>query len=156
MLDKVKRFFDTYVMSAGETPEDTEHQLRLAAAALLVEMMSQDHQVDEKEIKTVRQALLEHLELTEEEIDEVYALAKDAKHQATDYHQFTRLIAEQYTQDKKVHLIELLWQVAYADGELNRYEEQMVRKICDLIYVSHKDYIQTKHRVEALLHEKQV
>ncbi len=147
MLDKIKTFFDTFFVAGDDTTASIEHQLNLAAAALLLEMSTQDRQVSEEEIATVRQALLAHLDVSEHELDELYQLAQEEKHQATDYHQFTRLIAEHYDQDKKVHLVELLWRVAFADSELDKYEEQMVRKICDLIYVSHKDYLQTKFQV---------
>lgn len=147
MLDKITTFFDTFFSTTDSATSSVEHQLNLAAAALLLEMSTQDQQVSEEEIATVRQALLAHLDVSEHELDELYQLAQEEKQQATDYHQFTRLIAEHYEQDKKVHLVELLWRVAFADTELDKYEEQMVRKICDLIYVSHKDYLQTKHRV---------
>lgn len=147
MLDKIRVFFDTFFVAADNAEASIEHQLNLAAAALLLEMSTQDQQVSEEEITTVRQALLAHLDVSEHELDELYQLAQEEKQQATDYHQFTRLIAEHYDQDKKVHLVELLWRVAFADAELDKYEEQMVRKICDLIYVSHRDYLQTKHRV---------
>jgi uncharacterized tellurite resistance protein B-like protein len=147
MLDKIKDFFDAFFVAGDNAEANIEHQLNLAAAALLLEMSAQDQQVSEEEIATVRQALLAHLDVSEHELEELYQLAQEEKQQATDYHQFTRLIAEHYEQDKKVHLVELLWRVAFADSELDKYEEQMVRKICDLIYVSHKDYLQTKHRV---------
>jgi uncharacterized tellurite resistance protein B-like protein len=147
MLDKIKTFFDTFFSTTDNVASSIEHQLNLAAAALLLEMSAQDQQVSDQEITTVRQALLAHLDVSEHELDELYQLGQEEKQQATDYHQFTRLIAEHYEQDKKVHLVELLWRVAFADSELDKYEEQMVRKICDLIYVSHKDYLQTKHRV---------
>lgn len=147
MLDKIKTFFDTFFATTDDAASSIEHQLNLAAAALLLEMSSQDQQVSEEEITSVRQALLVHLDVSEHELDELYQLAQEERQDATDYHQFTRLIAEHYDQDKKVHLVELLWRVAFADAELDKYEEQMVRKICDLIYVSHRDYLQTKHRV---------
>lgn len=147
MLDKIRDFFDTFFVAGDNAEASIEHQLNLAAAALLLEMSTQDQQVSEEEITTVRKALLAHLDVSEHELDALYQLAQEEKQEATDYHQFTRLIAEHYEQDKKVHLVELLWRVAFADAELDKYEEQMVRKICDLIYVSHRDYLQTKHRV---------
>lgn len=147
MLDKIKTLFDVFFVTPDETTSNTEHQLNLAAAALLLEMSAQDQQVKEQEMATVRQALLAHLDVTADELDELYQLAQQENQNATDYHQFTRLIAAHYDQDKKVRLVELLWRVAFADNELDKYEEQMVRKICDLIYVPHKDYLQTKHRV---------
>ena len=124
------------------------HQLNLAAAALLIEMILQDDHVDKAEVLQVKNILVSQFELSEAEMESLYALAEEEKHQATDYHQFTKLIASHYTQPQKIQLIESLWRVAYADEVLDKYEEHMVRRISDLIHVSHKDFIQAKHRAE--------
>lgn len=146
MLNTIKSFFDTHFQNT-ENKDDIEHQLKLASAALLIEMMQQDGDVHDQEQLTVRQALNEKFQLTEAELDELYKLAEQEAHEATDYHQFTRLIAEHYSREERIKLVELLWQVAYADGHVDKYEEHMVRRIADLIYVSHADFIQAKHRV---------
>ncbi|MCU7968532.1 MAG: TerB family tellurite resistance protein, partial [gamma proteobacterium symbiont of Bathyaustriella thionipta] len=79
---------------------------------------------------------------------ELYQLAHEELNNATDYYQFTKLIAAYFSQPQKIKMIELLWQVAYADNHLDAYEEHMVRRIADLIYVPHHDFIQTKLRVQ--------
>jgi len=151
MLKKIQLFFETHFSLEETTTETIEHQLNLAAAALLVEMSFQDEKVNEHEVKAVKQAMVEQLGLSESEINELYLLAEEEKHLATDYHQFTSLIAQHYTQAQKIGLIEALWQVAFADNVLDKHEEHMVRRISDLIYVSHKDFLQAKHRVEKQL-----
>jgi len=128
-----------------------EHQLNLAAAALLVEMILQDDNVDKTEVAEVKRLLVTQFAIPEAEMESLYALAEEEKHQSTDYHEFTSLIAKHYTQPQKIQLVESLWRVAYADQVLDKYEEHMVRRISDLIYVSHKDFIQAKHRVESAL-----
>lgn len=155
MLKKIQEFFDSHFMSSESDAESIEHQLNLAAAILLIEMAVQDDHAHELEVSAVKKALKNQLKLSEDEIHELYVLADEEKHQATDYHQFTKLIAKHYTQPQKIKLIEALWQVAFADNVLDKYEEHMVRRISDLIYVSHKDFIQTKHRVEAARSENQ-
>jgi len=148
VLKKLQTFFENNFLPDNSPEEPIEHKLNLAAAALLVEMTLQDCHADEIEVGMVKQSLVDHLGLTYDEADELYALAETEKHQATDYHQFTQLISQHYTQPQKVTLVEALWHVAFADSVLDKYEEQMVRKICDLIHVSHKDYLQAKHRVQ--------
>lgn len=150
MISKIQKFFETYFTSA-ESEGISQHQLNLAAAALLVEMTFQDDEVHEAEEAAVRKSLTTQLGLSREEADSLYQLAEEEKHRATDYHEFTSLIAEHYTQPQKVQLIEALWRVAYADRQLDKYEEHMVRRICDLIHVSHSDFIKAKHRVESEL-----
>lgn len=151
MLKKIQQFFESHFVENGTGALDVEHQLNLAAAALLVEMIFQDDSADELEIVTVKKALTEQLGLSNQEADKLYELAEEEKNQATDYHQFTKLITEHYAQPKKILLIESLWRVAFADNILNKYEEHMVRRISDLIHVSHKDFIQAKHKIEAEL-----
>jgi uncharacterized tellurite resistance protein B-like protein len=148
MLKKIQIFFETSFKLSDDGGASVEHRLNLAAAALLVEMMLQDDKVSDVEENAVKKAMIEQLKLTVDEADKLYALAHEEKNQATDYHQFTRLIAQHYTQPQKIKLIEALWAVAFADQVLDKYEEQMMRKICDLIHVSHKDFIQARHRVE--------
>jgi len=151
MLKKIQSFFEKNFISASDNNAMDEHQLNLAAAALLIEMVFQDDEINESEVDAVKQALTRQLELPEAEINELYELAEEEKHQATDYHQFTTLITQHYSQPQKIKLIESLWVVAYADNELDKHEEHMVRRISDLIHVSHKDFLQTKHKVAAKL-----
>ena len=146
MLDAIKSFFQEHLDS--DDTEDVEHQLKLATAALFIEMMQQDHEVLEEERKAVKNSLQEKFELDQVEAEELFNLAKEEAQQATDYHQFTRLIAKEYSQEQKTKVIELLWTIAYADDQLDPLEEHMVRRIADLIYVPHKILIQTRLKVQ--------
>jgi len=149
MLSKIQAFFEKNFVISGDVGTSVKPQLNLAVAALLVEMILQDGEVDTSEINEVKQLLTTQLGLSEIEANKLYQLAEEEKNQSTDYHQFTCLIAKHYTQRQKVELIESLWRVAFADKVLDKYEEHMVRKISDLIHVSHKDFIQARLRVEA-------
>lgn len=146
MLNKIKDFFEANFM-INEPAVDPAHQLKLATAALLIEMMMLDDEVHEAEQLVVKKSLSEKFNLTQEETHELYELAHQESRNATDYHQFTSLIAKHFSQSQKITIIEYLWQIAYADNVLDKYEEHMVRRIADLIHVSHKDFLQAKHRV---------
>ena len=149
MFSAIKNFFEQNISS--EEDGDLDHQLKLATAALLIEMMLQDNQVHDKEIETVKTALREKFDLADGECHTLFELAEEEVGDAVDYHQFTSLIAREFTQTQKIKVIELLWSVAYADSHLDSLEEHMVRKIADLIYVSHKDFIKTKHKIQDAL-----
>ena len=149
MLSAIKNFFENNI-SSGES-SDLDHQLKMATAALLIEMMQQDNQVHLEEIEAAKMALKEKFELSDEESHALFKLAEAEAAEAVDYHQFTRLIAKEFTQAQKIKVIELLWSVAYADSHLDQYEEHMVRKIADLIYVSHKDFMKAKHKIQDAL-----
>lgn len=147
MLKSIKSFVELFVV----VQEQEQPRLSLAAAALFVEMASQDEHIDTAEKDTIKALLEKQFGVNGEDADQLFDLARKALHEATDYYQFTRLIAQNFSQPEKVQLIESLWEIALADQVLHKYEEHMIRRICDLIHVSHKDMMQTKLRVlEAL------
>ena len=151
MLNNIKHFFEKNFMQESFSVEQNESQMRLAAAALFIEMMMQDGDIQETEKQMILNVLQQQFLLSSEQSIDLYRLAEDEIKAATDYHQFTRLIAKAFEQPQKIQLIENLWRVAFADNQLDKYEENMVRKIADLIYVPHKDFIQAKHRVQQSL-----
>lgn len=146
MITKLKAFFEQAL--AAEQEVDIKYQLRLATAALLVEMMNQDHEVRAEEEEAVTQALMDKFGLSAEETSKLFELAREETRNAADLYQFTSVINQHFEQDKKIKVIEMLWQVAYADLHLDSFEEHMIRRVADLLYVSHKDFIQAKHRVQ--------
>ncbi|HDH50110.1 MAG TPA: TerB family tellurite resistance protein, partial [Nitrospirae bacterium] len=81
--------------------------------------------------------------------DTLLTLAEQEVKRATDYYEFTSLINRGFTYEQKVKVVEHLWEVAFADDTLDKYEEHMVRRIADLIYVSHKDFIEAKLRARS-------
>ena len=147
MLNKIKNFFDErLILGAVSGDPDTEHVLRLAIGALLLEMTHMDGEVWPEQRKAVEAAVLDHFDLEEEEVKELLALSEAERTDSTDYFQFTSLINDAYTQDEKVRLVELLWQIAYANESLHKYEEHMVRKIADLLHISHKAFLAAKFK----------
>jgi len=80
------------------------------------------------------------------EAEALVRLAEDEAREATDHYQFTSLINQRFSQEQKQRVVELMWQVAYADSELSAYEQHVIRKIADLLYVPHRAYIAAKLR----------
>jgi uncharacterized tellurite resistance protein B-like protein len=145
MLKAIKNFFEEKINV--HEPEDLEHSLSLATAALMVEMMLNDGKTHEAEEEVLKKKLQQTFSLSITETSDLFELAHKEVKDAVDYHQFTTLIAKNFSQPEKIKVIEHLWAVAYADNHLDPYEELMVRKISDLIFVSHADFINTKHRM---------
>jgi uncharacterized tellurite resistance protein B-like protein len=119
----------------------------VATAALLIEMMRSDASVSEAERKTITNIIRLKLALTTEEINELLKLAEEELWKSTGYYEFTSLINKGFTYEEKIMVIEHLWEVAFADTKVDKHEEHMVRKIADLLYVAHKDFIDAKLRV---------
>lgn len=127
-------------------PESTQDSVRpeLAAAALLVEVMAADDQWRDEEESAIRTALMQSLHLPESDCDELLASAKSQQQDAHDYYALTRQINDHFSPEKKYELILDMWKVAWADGELDRYEDNTIRKVAELIYVPHELFIKAK------------
>jgi len=145
MLDKLQQFFHHYLSDTGNNQEPLEHRLQLACAVLMVEMIYVDNEVTETEQQRIRQLLHQEFSLAEDETESLLELATDRKRQATDYYAFTSLLNKHYTQQQKTNLIADLWSLAYADGNLDKYEEHLVRRLADLLHVPHHSFIKTKY-----------
>ena len=148
MFGSIKRYFDANLTAASEASSaaEQEHAYHLATAALLIEMTRADHDVKGIEREAVAHAVQRALELDSSETEELLALAEKEADQATSLFEFTRLINRHFDAKQKEHFVELLWHVALADGELDKYEEHLVRKVADLIHVPHLSYVRAKHR----------
>lgn len=147
MIDTVKRFFEKFIKQPVDADERASgHALRLATAVLLVEIMKADFEVRDEERDMVRKAIRTKFDLTPEESGEMLRLAEEEARKASSYHEFTALINREFTLDRKIKIVEHLWEVAFADPELEKHEEHLIRKISGLLYVPHKDFISAKIR----------
>lgn len=144
MLSSIKRFFETKLSHDVEDSTGSVKQIDLACAALLIEVINSDHELDERESKELLKVLKNSLDVSEQELEELAELAEEESRQATSLYEFTKLINDEYNYDEKVGLIENMWRIAFSDEQLDKYEEALIRKIADLIYVSHSDFIKSK------------
>ena len=152
MVTVIKQFFVKYINPTPDNPDKvSEHALQIATAALFIEMMRADSEISEDEKKTVTNTVRSKFMLTDEETDALLTLAEDTIWESTGYFDFTSLINKGFNQEEKIKVIAHLWEVAFADEILDKHEEYMVRRIADLIYVSHKDFISAKLRVKKRL-----
>lgn len=147
MLDTIQRFFNQ-TLAAPERTEKRDVTLELAAAALLCEIIRADYQTDDAELASLRVALQRHLHVGDDAVDELMTLAQQEVEDAVDHYQFVSLIRDDYTYPDRVELVELMWRMAYADGELDPLEEHRIRRLAELLYVSHSDFIRTKLSVQ--------
>ena len=146
MINYFKRFFDQH-MSIETTAQDSEERIRIASAALMIEVARADFELESSELERIEELLKSTLNLDESELVELVELAKQENKDSTSLHSFTKLIHELYSETQKLQLFENLWHVAYANGELDKYEEYVLRKVADLIYLPHQHFIQSKHKV---------
>ena len=145
MIEGIGRFFRQFIDPA-RAPGGEEGALRLATAALLVEMMRMDSHFADAERAAVEQQLGEQFALDPAQIAALVALATEEARQASGYFQFTSLINRHCDMAQKVRIVEQLWRVAYADGHLDAHEAHLMRRIADLLHVGHADYVAAKQR----------
>jgi len=147
MLGSLRRFFRERVLDAAPAEEgDPGRRLRLAAAALLVEVMRADPEVKEEERTVARTALQGTFDLPHGETEELLRLAEAEADAATSLYEFTSLVDEALSREEKKRIVELLWLVAFADAEKHPVEEQIIRRIAGLLHVPHPDFIDAKIR----------
>ena len=142
MIAKLKQLLADFNTAASE---QRQHTIELAAACILLELSRADMDSSMEERVKISVALGEMFELSSAEVEDLLKDAEDNADQATSTFEFTRVVKEYFDDTQRVELLLALWRVAYADGVLDKYEEHFIRKVSDLLYVSHSDFIRAKH-----------
>jgi len=133
-----------FTQPQGDDEVDAPHTRRLAAAALLIEVARSDARQDETEEAAMRDLLKRSLGLSREEAQGLLDEAGTRVDRSTSLYEFTRLINDHYSPEERSELVGHMWQVAYADSELDKYEEHLIRQVAELLYVPHSEFIRTK------------
>jgi uncharacterized tellurite resistance protein B-like protein len=149
MLKSLTDFLRQTLATDTSHIQPREHTLELCAAVLMLEIALADSAIGVDEQAIIIAAIREHFHLDQVEAEALLDLARQHVNDANSLHDFTRAINADLSREEKTTVIELLWRVAAADNVIHKYEEYFIRKISDLLYVSHKDYILAKHRATA-------
>ena len=150
----IKRFFIEVAeafSSSGATEinaADREAAIRKATAVLMLDVARADYVFEDSEFERVLELVERHFGLSPEEAVQLVNDAGDDAEDLTSVHQFTELLHEHLGETDKAHIVALLWQIAYADGRLDKYEDSLVLKISDLLYVSRARVMRLKHDAE--------
>ncbi|HEX5045940.1 MAG TPA: TerB family tellurite resistance protein [Gammaproteobacteria bacterium] len=148
MLKALNELLDRALGGADETPlPDREHALRVATAVLLIEVARADYAEDLSEDQATFALIKEFFELSDGEAELLIDEARRQADHAISLQTFTRTLHEQLTVPEKHRVVEMLWKVALADERLDKYEDYVVRKVADLLYVSHSDLVRIRNRV---------
>ena len=144
MINKIKDLITKFNTKEETTEESSSNLLDNACAALLVEIAFADKDFDETEKTYLKQSLIETYAVDESDIEEIIKDAEETVSESTSLYGYTRVVNDEFEYEDKLSLLKNLWKVAYADGNLDKYEEHLIRKISDLIHISHTDYINIK------------
>ena len=128
---------------SNETELDDKMSIK-ACIALLLETSMADEVLDESELVTLKDSLIKDFSIDEDEIDELIEISKKNIDDSNSLYDFTRDINDNLDSEERIKLIESMWKIAYADGNIDKYEEHIIRKVSNLIYVAHSDFIKAK------------
>ena len=144
IVEKISRVFAS--TNTPEPDEDArEKAIRIATAVLMTEVARADHDYDESELNVLLNLITTCFQLAPDDALELANEAEEVAEEHISLHNFTQLLNKNLDEREKGHIVSLLWQVAYADGRLDKYEDSLVLKISDLLYVSRGRVMRLKH-----------
>jgi uncharacterized tellurite resistance protein B-like protein len=148
MIGKLKTLFEQIGAKNKDASITSPISKNLITAALMIEVMQADFSLDEREQQAFISVLKQSFDLDENEVIELEELAHAKVEEATSLYEFTRQINDNFSAGEKLELIQNMWRVAFADGEIDRYEDGVIRRVAELIYVAHSDFIRMKLEVK--------
>ena len=140
---------DKYLRKADQSiQEDVQKfdDMTLATCVLLIEVSKSDDKFDEAENNKIISILKNKFNLDDSQVNILLEIADNKNQEMISLYDWTSKINEVYKYNEKKALIRELWDVAFADGRIDKYEDHTIRKIADLIYVKHEDFMKAKHR----------
>jgi uncharacterized tellurite resistance protein B-like protein len=148
MINRIKSFFArTREQPLKGDDQRSNDELQVAAAALLVEAARLDGGFGKVERETIRSLVKTRFELSDEETESLLEMAETAADKTVQLAGFARTIKNQFSHKERIGLIEMLWEVAYADGELHDYETNLIRRVGGLLYVTDRERGDARKRV---------
>ena len=140
MINRIKALLrDSGGPSGPGTPHHSFAELQVAAAALLVEVAQMDADYSAAEQAKILDLVRTRFALTEEEAQSLLELAGQKVADSSQLYSFTRVVKDNFDHEERVELMEMLWEVVYADGKQHHLEANLLRRIAGLIYVSDRE-----------------
>src|SRR5437660_7654777 len=144
MFDGLLRFL-TGVGDEGQSGEPDN--ATFALAALLIEVARSDDRVEVRERGIIERALAQRFGLDGSEVRHLMKAAEEGAIKAVDLHRFTQTVVRRFSEEERIGVIEMLWEVAYSDGLLTGDEDALIRRVAGLIYVSDWERGESKRRI---------
>lgn len=148
-MKKFIKILDRFVSNTENIVEEdiqSFDEMTLATCVLLIEVSLSDDSYDDEEKNKIIGILKNKFSLDDSQINVLLELADKKNKEMISLYDWTSKINEIYSYEQKKELIKLLWDVAFADGRIDKYEDYTIRKVADLIYVRHEDFMKAKHR----------
>ncbi len=145
MIDLVKGLFAKNRESAdGTTGKTQSHDVRVAVCAIFLEMANIDHEFSETERESMTGLLKDRYGLSDKYVSELMGASQEELEGSIDLWKFTNLINQNYSTEEKIQVVEMVWQIVFADGKLDKHEDYLVHKLAKLLRLTHKQLIDAK------------
>jgi uncharacterized tellurite resistance protein B-like protein len=146
MLRRLQRLLDQKLAtSAADDAGDREAALQLVTAALLIETARSDFADDPRECAAIEQLIGARFDLDADATADLLARADARVDEAVSLYEFTRHLNDRLDEAEKLRVLEMMWQVAHADGRVDKHEEHLLRRVADLLHLSHRDFVRLRH-----------
>ena len=144
----MKNFFSKFFNKQEVIEEKEVDKVVSACISLMIEVSLADQSIDESEIESLKKTLSNKFNIEEAQISSLISAGKESQEESTSLYEFTRVINDDFSFEEKYDLIKSMWEIAFADGNVDKYEEYVIRKVADLIYISHEEFIKAKMEVK--------
>jgi uncharacterized tellurite resistance protein B-like protein len=148
MIESIKNFWSLAFPEKTEDAADREHGLNMIAAALMVEVARADFREDVVESERIFELLKHEFRLSPEETELLMNRATQEVDEAVSLYDFTRVMNDKLSEQEKRRVLRLMWQVAFVDQHLHRYEDHLIRKVAELVYVPTVEMLRLRHEAE--------
>ena len=147
-LHEIRQFFLSKLSSREEARAADADAVAVAACALLLEIAHADDDFTESERQRIARAAREDFGVAPEAVSEILRLAEAERRESVDLYQFTKLIAERFSRDERLRLVEVIWGVVYSDGALSAAENQLARRVAELLGFQHPEVQAVREKVK--------
>ncbi|MBN1621730.1 MAG: TerB family tellurite resistance protein [Endomicrobiales bacterium] len=148
MIDLIKRLLGIEKDKKEDSGEEKSSRLKMAVCVLLLEVAYCDEVFSDPEREKLSGIIKGFFDLKDKEINELINAAKKQKNESVELWKYTNLINNNFSHEDKVKLIEVMWEIIYADNVLNKHEDYMVHKLSDLLHLSQREFIDAKLKVK--------
>jgi uncharacterized tellurite resistance protein B-like protein len=145
-IQEIRKFFLSKVSPPGEPARPDA--VAIAACALLLEIAHADAELGDAERERILRAVREDFGVPAEDVAEIVRLADAERRESVDLYQFTKLVSEKFSREERLRLLEVLWGVVYSDGALTAAENQLARRIAELLGFQHPEVQAVRERVK--------
>ena len=154
MLNKLQRWINDNFLTPEHPTASNKNTVALASAALMVEVARIDQDFSAHELAHLQHLFAAKLNIQAAELEQFHQRIMSRVQNSTSLYEFTRVINDSCSPEEKFELIHAMWEVAYADGHLDKYEEHVIRKVADLIYVEHTEFMRAKWTAKEKINRK--